>query len=994
MYKPDLILPRQISITDTARIFVIISFASLLFAGAVSAQTEVRIYPKTIRLDKGKTRTVTATAFDSNGAFVPNLLYTYSVSSGDSSAVSIKRNVEGNTEGDNSRLSKNIGEINGLSAGRVLITANVNGVQSSPAIITVVDPAAAPVAVIRGDNEIGGADTIRVRVGEVLEVSGEDSSGAHLAEWFWGDGDRTNDLISATHAYLRAGVYQLRLRVTNTSGQSNERRVSVVVTEHPAPTRVFNAANLTELLAAYNQCTGGEHIVIPAGTVLDGGIELPSRDFTDFVTIRSSAAMPDLAVRVSPQNPGLVTFRGTYTNEIPFRIKNRAGKIRLSGIKFEPFPGTPDIYANYYLLEIGEAFGQTSPEDNPSKIILEHCVVNPPDDVQVVHAILNDGYKVSILSSWLGNIKTYGAQDSQAVFTLDGRGAHVYNNTYFEAASESIIYGGSDNRIDAMTPTNIEFRRCVFTKRTEWRTNNRNSSGETINEKNLFETKNARRMYVESSLFSNHWDALRSQYDAIVLKSSADKPNSGQGVPWAVSEEIVFENNRISHVNGGLSVVRDSPSGSISFDALKPQHIKLNNVLLDDMTIGRWGESRTWAFFTNGVDDFQIKHISIIDSIDLLDQLKETAMVLTSVNSKRLEVVNSIIPLNHYGIRNSCAEGTASLNVATSGWFDAATGSSCDARTGAFGGSWKFEGNIFPLLRNFHHADAYPANNFYPQNYTAAGMAAYRRCDVSWQTDKCESEINDFALSPDSAYKNKATDATDPGIDAELLTERLRCTSGGDTRQCFTGGDAIPNQPTAPFPGPAAAVIPGIIEAENFDRGGEGVAYHDRLGLTESVAYRNQPTEKVDIQARSDVSGGYAVTDAVGGEWLAYTVSIRKAGTYNLEVRCASELREAAFHIELDGHNITGAMTIAAGSPGTFRRLPRKVNLPDGQHVLKIVVDSAQNNPNSARTPEASAIFDSINIRYAKSDHADVESFSRILYGEIFDDNFLNVFLH
>ena len=991
------LLPRD-SFISAASILLVIPVLLLIFAGGAAAQSVIKIYPKTIRLDKGKTRTVTATAFDSSGNFIPNQVYSYSVTSGTASAVAITKNVEGNTEGNNSRYSNNIGEISGLTAGRVTVTATVNGVSSSPAIVTVVDAAAAPLAVIKGDNETGSGAIIRVRVGEVLEVSGEDSAGVNLAEWFWGDGDRTNDLISATHAYLRAGTYQLKLRVTNSGGASHESAVAVIVTDHPSPTRIFNAANLTELLAAYNQCTGGEHIVIPAGTVLAGSIELPARDFTDFVTIRSSAAMPDLAVRVSPQQPGLVVFRGTYTNEIPFRIKNKASKIRLSGIKFEPFPETPDIYANYYLLEIGEAFGQTTAEDNPFKIILEHCVINPPDNVQVVHAVLNDGYKVSILSSWLGNIKTYEAQDSQAIFSLDGRGAHVYNNTYFEAASESIIYGGSNNRIDGMVPSNIEFRRCFFTKRTGWRTDNRNSVGDTLNVKNLFETKNARRMYVEGSVFTNHWDALRSQYDAVVLKSSADKPNSGQGVPWAVSEEIVFENNRISHVNGGFSVVRDAPSGSVSFDTIKPQHIKLVNILLDDMTIGRWGENRTWAFFTNGVDDLQIKHVSIIDSIDDLDQLKETAIVLTSVNSRRLEVSNSIIPLNHYGIRNSCAEGIGSLNIATSGWFDPVTHSSCGAHTGTFGSTWRIAGNIFPLLRNFHHADAYPVDNHYPQTYSETGMSGYRRCDVLWQTDLCESEIKDFALNPDSVYKNKATDGTDPGIDAKLLFDRLRCTSGGDTRQCFTGGSVTPTTPPTqspnPFPGPAAAAVPGVIEAENFDRGGEGVAYHDLSGLTESVAYRDQPTEKVDIQARSDVSGGYAVTEAVGGEWLVYSVAIRKAGAYNMEVLYTSESREGTFHIELDGRDITGAMSIIAGNQGIFRRTSRKVGLPEGQHILKLVVDSNQFNLNSGRTSEPSAVFDSINIRYAKSDYGSANIFSNLIFAENYDETIINSFMH
>ncbi len=58
-------------------------------------------------------------------------------------------------------------------------------------------------------------------------------------------------------------------------------------------------------------------------------------------------------------------------------------------------------------------------------------------------------------------------------------------------------------------------------------------------------------------------------------------------------------------------------------------------------------------------------------------------------------------------------------------------------------------------------------------------MRAYRRCGISWQTDSCESDIDDFALNADSVYKNKAADNGDPGIDAELLSERVRCTTGG-----------------------------------------------------------------------------------------------------------------------------------------------------------------------------------------------------------------------
>ncbi len=238
--------------------------ASLLFVLTALTVTaiaqQVKIYPSSIRLDKGKTRTVTAVAFDSSGNYLPNKVFSFSLASGTPGIASIRRSPEGDTGNGRSYLSGNLGEIAGQLAGRVTFTATVDGVISSPVTVEVHDPAAAPQATINGDNDAEGGQTIRVRTGEAIEVSGEASRGVQLAEWFWGDGDRTGDLISATHAYLKSGTYQLRLKVTNEGGQTSETSVPVIVTDHPAATREFVVRNVAELLAAYNQCIGGEHM--------------------------------------------------------------------------------------------------------------------------------------------------------------------------------------------------------------------------------------------------------------------------------------------------------------------------------------------------------------------------------------------------------------------------------------------------------------------------------------------------------------------------------------------------------------------------------------------------------------------------------------------------------------------------------------------------------------------------------------------------------------
>jgi len=89
-----------------------------------------------------------------------------------------------------------------------------------------------------------------------------------------------------------------------------------------------------------------------------------------------------------------------------------------------------------------------------------------------------------------------------------------------------------------------------------------------------------------------------------------------------------------------------------------------------------------------------------------------------------------------------------------------------------------------------------------------------------------------------------------------------------------------------PFSGTPIA-IPGTFEAENFDLGGEGVAYHDNVKGNAGGQY--QPKEDVDIFVSTDsTGGGYVVGNFETGEWLAYTVNVATSGNYNIELRAAT----------------------------------------------------------------------------------------------------------
>ena len=82
------------------------------------------------------------------------------------------------------------------------------------------------------------------------------------------------------------------------------------------------------------------------------------------------------------------------------------------------------------------------------------------------------------------------------------------------------------------------------------------------------------------------------------------------------------------------------------------------------------------------------------------------------------------------------------------------------------------------------------------------------------------------------------------------------------------------------------------MEAENFDNGGEGIAYHDESAGNSGGAYR---VTDVDLQSTIDSGGGYNVGWAGAGEWLNYTVNVAAAGLYTLQFRVASPGRGRRF---------------------------------------------------------------------------------------------------
>ncbi|MBO9703474.1 MAG: carbohydrate-binding protein [Sporocytophaga sp.] len=142
-------------------------------------------------------------------------------------------------------------------------------------------------------------------------------------------------------------------------------------------------------------------------------------------------------------------------------------------------------------------------------------------------------------------------------------------------------------------------------------------------------------------------------------------------------------------------------------------------------------------------------------------------------------------------------------------------------------------------------------------------------------------------------------------------------------------------------------LIPGRINAEEYDLGGEGLAYHEANtnGNEGKATLRN---DEVDIEATQDVEGIYNVGYILKDEWLEYTVNVVAQGNYDLDVRLAADGEGKTLHIEMDGVNVTGQINVPnTGGWQTWQTVTlNNISLAGGEHIMRIAFDSDYMNLN------------------------------------------------
>ena len=222
-----------------------------------------------------------------------------------------------------------------------------------------------------------------------------------------------------------------------------------------------------------------------------------------------------------------------------------------------------------------------------------------------------------------------------------------------------------------------------------------------------------------------------------------------------------------------------------------------------------------------------------------------------------------------------------------------------------------------------------PTNNQVVAKGTDLGLAATATSTAG--VSRVDFYAGTTFLSSDAAAPYTATWTNVP---AGIHAVSARATNAAG--QAGTSADVL-IRVHGPFGG-APAAVPGLVEAEKFDLGGQDLGYSETTAANEGNQYRT--TEAVDIAADAGASNGFVVGWTRAPEWMSYVLDVAAAGTYTVRTRVAGVGTGGQFRILVNGVDATGALSVPnTGAWNAYQWVARDgVALPQGVCTMRVVM--------------------------------------------------------
>lgn len=144
----------------------------------------------------------------------------------------------------------------------------------------------------------------------------------------------------------------------------------------------------------------------------------------------------------------------------------------------------------------------------------------------------------------------------------------------------------------------------------------------------------------------------------------------------------------------------------------------------------------------------------------------------------------------------------------------------------------------------------------------------------------------------------------------------------------------VPDEPPEEYgPYTEAIAIPGKVQAENYNKGGAEVAYHDESKGNEGGKLRK---DDVDIY---QPNMGIVVGHCQKSEWLKYTVNVAADGDYEISALVAGDNGTGSFVLYIDDKKVGTEIANEGKGFDTFTTVNGgKATLTKGEHELKLEI--------------------------------------------------------
>jgi endoglucanase len=231
-----------------------------------------------------------------------------------------------------------------------------------------------------------------------------------------------------------------------------------------------------------------------------------------------------------------------------------------------------------------------------------------------------------------------------------------------------------------------------------------------------------------------------------------------------------------------------------------------------------------------------------------------------------------------------------------------------------------------------------------------------------WPYKKTSSVTGHLTIHKPTGYQSLLNywngTAGKPSVDA-AMTALMALTDSLKIENCTYHPDV--NHAWLTFPANSSSIpfiyhnISGRIFCSDYDMGTQGIAYYDadyqNVGSGSSSwnsggKYRN---DGVDIEACSDaVTNGYNVGWTTAMEWLNYTMNVSESGNYSIAIRYAANSSVGRMHLEIDGIDITGSITLnpTGGWQIWLTKTVNNIHIESGTHTLTLVIEAEGFNLN------------------------------------------------